>query len=369
MLGLVSPGGEARMASGIHQSSVEHPLIPAEDEVRLIWSVVEQGFSAVLVVEAEVPDPRIVYVNPTFAHNTGLVADRIVGQRLSSLPGLASVQALILAGVPDGERYREATEAYRTAEGERWGEWRVGPIQPHDGPVRHWLVIFRDITEQRRLEKEILEISDRERHRLGQDLHDGLCQQLAAIELMSQVLEQRLGRRTRDGAERASEIARQVREAILQTRLLARGLAPVTLESEGLASGLQELAINTEKMFGVECIFTSGHPRPLPGRTASLHVYRIAQEAVSNALKHGKARHVRIQLQNLGSDCEMSVSDDGRGVPDPIPATGMGLRIMRYRADILGGAVWLGPAPGRGAVLTLRFPDRPANKSESFSLS
>jgi PAS domain S-box-containing protein len=356
MLGAQTPSGAARMANGQHQPSLEHPLLPADDETHFIRTVVEQGFSAVLVADAELPDPRVVYVNRTFALNTGLEADHVVGQRLSSLPGLASVQQLIISGIPAGGQYRQTTVAYQTRQGERWGEWRVGPVYSNDGSPRHWLVIFRDITEQRRLEKELLEISDRERQRLGQDLHDGLCQQLAAIELMSQVLEQRLSRRTRDGAERASEIARQVRDAINQTRLLARGLAPVTLESEGLASALHELAVNTEKLFRIECTFSADQPAPRLGGAVSLHAYRIAQEAVSNALKHGKARHVKLSLHSFGSDCEMSVVDDGRGLPDPVPNTGMGLRIMRYRADLLGGSLQLVSAPGEGTSLTLRFP-------------
>src|SRR5215831_19360379 len=114
--------------------------------------------------------------------------------------------------------------------------------------------------QSRRLEREILEISDRERQRIGQDLHDGLCQELAGIELMSQVLERKLTRRSKADATRAGEIARSVRQAISQTRRLAQGLAPVTLESEGLMSALQELAANAEKTFMVTCRFECPKP-------------------------------------------------------------------------------------------------------------
>src|SRR5262249_56012854 len=106
---------------------------------------------------------------------------------------------------------------------------------------------------EKRRGKESVEIGEQERRRIGQDLHDGLCQQLAGIELMSQVLEQKLARKSKMDSARAGEIARHVREAISQTRSLARGLTPVTLESEGLASALHELAANTETMFGVHC--------------------------------------------------------------------------------------------------------------------
>src|SRR5690242_5720627 len=140
--------------------------------------------------------------------------------------------------------------------------------------------IVRDITDRKRLEREVLEISEREQQRIGQDLHDGLCQDLAAIELMSQVLEQKLAPKSKAAATRAGEIARHVRDAISQTRLLARGLSPVTLQSEGLDSGLLELAANTEKMFGVVCRFESSGAVTIREPAVATHLYRIAQEAV-----------------------------------------------------------------------------------------
>ena len=131
----------------------------------------------------------------------------------------------------------------------------ISPIRDAGGKIIGASKVARDITERKRLEREILEISDREQRRIGHDLHDGLCQHLAGIELMSQVLEQKLAPQSKDAAKRAGEIAKNVREAIGQTRSLARGLSPVTLESEGLASALHELAVNTEKLFNVKCRF------------------------------------------------------------------------------------------------------------------
>src|SRR5262249_1883067 len=148
-----------------------------------------------------------------------------------------------------------------------------------------------------RLEKEILEISDREQRRIGQDLHDGLCQQLAGIELMSQVLEGKLAPRSKSDAARAGEIAGHVRDAISQTRLLARGLSPAPLDSEGLMSALQELASNTEKIFSVACRLDCRTPVLVEDHAAATHLFRIAQEAVSNAIKHGKARRIAIHLK------------------------------------------------------------------------
>jgi PAS domain S-box-containing protein len=199
---------------------------------------------------------------------------------------------------------------------------------------------IRDITERKRLEKEILDISEREQRRIGQDLHDGLCQHLAGIELMSQVLEQKLARRSKAAAARAGDIAKNVREAISHTRLLARGLSPVTLESEGLMSALQELALNTQKIFGVACKLDCDPPVLVEDYPAATHLFRLAQEAVSNAIKHGKAKRILIRLKEERGRITLSVIDNGSGFPAQVPKSeGMGLQIMQSRAGMIGGTL------------------------------
>ncbi len=199
---------------------------------------------------------------------------------------------------------------------------------------------IRDITERKRLEKEILEISEREQRRIGQDLHDGLCQHLAGIEMLSQVLAQKLAPKNKDAAARATEIAKAVRESIGQTRLLARGLSPVTLESEGLMSALVELSLNTEKMFRVHCHFDCVEVVKFDDHAAATHLFRIAQEAVSNAIKHGKAKNITLRLRNEGGQIRLRVSDDGIGFPkNPTESGGMGLRIMQSRIGMVGGTL------------------------------
>jgi two-component system, LuxR family, sensor kinase FixL len=218
---------------------------------------------------------------------------------------------------------------------------------------------IRDITERKRLEKEILEISEREQRRIGQDLHDGLCQHLAGIELMSQVLEQKLVRRSKEAAVQAGEIAKNVRDAIGHTRLLARGLSPVTLESEGLMSALHELAMNTEKIFRVACRFECDPPVLVSDYPAATHLFRLAQEAVSNAMKHGQAKRILIRLKEERGRMILSIIDNGSGFPPQIPKSkGMGLRIMQSRAGMIGGTLVFGRNAGGGASVTVSAPSR-----------
>jgi PAS domain S-box-containing protein len=328
----------------------------AESQVHLVRSAIDQGFSAVLITDAELPDPRVLYINPAFAKVTGYSAEKIVGQPLSELASLSRVQQR-LKSMPEDEPFADEISTFQTPEGERWGEWRFGPVKDKTGTNTHWLVIFRDITERKQLEKGILEISDLERQRIGQDLHDGLCQHLAGIELMSQVLEQKLAGKSKSGATKAGEIAKYVRDAISQTRSLARGLAPVTLESEGLVSALQELAANTEKMFGVACRFVSGSSALLANSAVAMHLYRIAQEAVSNAIKHGKAREIVIRFEPFGARAVLTVSDNGSGLLSTPPKKGgMGLSIMQYRASMVGGLLSVRNHTGGGVSVVCSVP-------------
>ena len=346
-----------RRLEALEQLDSRRRLTEAEEEVHLIQSVVEQGFSAVLITTAKLPDPLIVYINPAFEKATGYSTENVVGRPLSSLASLTRVLERLRTGVPKGERFVEEISTFLTASGERWGEWRIGPVKDKRGQNTHWLIIFRDITESKRLEREILEISDRERQRIGQDLHDGLCQHLAGIELMSQVLEQQLAPKFKAAAARAGEIARHVREGISQTRALARGLSPATLESEGLMSGLRELAASTGNMFGVTCRFACDLPVPVRDTVVATHLYRVAQEAVSNAIKHGKASEVLIDLQTTDKCIGLSVRDNGVGLPKVIPKEkGMGLRIMQSRVGMLGGSLSIGKNPAGGTTVCCSVP-------------
>jgi PAS domain S-box-containing protein len=196
-----------------------------------------------------------------------------------------------------------------------------------------------DITERRRLEQEVLNISEQEQRRIGQDLHDGICQQLAGIELTAQVLEQALARKSKKHSTQAGQIATHLRGVISQTRQLAHGLCPVVLESEGLMAALRELAHDTAQMFRVECVFRCDRPVQVHHVATATHLYRIAQEAVGNALKHGKPRRIEIGLAAEADRIFLAVKDDGCGIPDPPPRNGAGLRIMQYRAGMIGGSV------------------------------
>ncbi|HXT42410.1 MAG TPA: PAS domain S-box protein [Candidatus Angelobacter sp.] len=296
-------------------------------------------------------------------------AEKIFGYRAAEIIG-KNVSALMPSP------YREAHDGYlanylRTGHAkiigigrEVVGRRKDGSIFPMDLSVSEvrladrcmFTGFVRDITERKRLEREILEASNREQRRIGQDLHDGLSQQLAGIELMCGVLEQKLAVKARAEADRAGEIARHVREAIAHTRRLARGLSPVQLEANGLMSALQELAPNVERMFMIECRFQYDEPILIQNNAAATHLYRIAQEAINNAIKHGKAKKILIAFRTMGDKHCLLISNDGARFPgEAKQSQGMGLRIMEYRAGEIGASLQIQGGDGPGTTVTCAF--------------
>ena len=235
------------------------------------------------------------------------------------------------------------------------------------------LVVVRDVTEQKRLQREILEISNREQERLGHELHDGLAQQLMGIALLCKVLQKQLERESLPDAEQASQIEKLVEDALSQTRSLARGLAPVEIDAGGLPAALEDLARRIERIHGVRCIFRC-EPRVTTGsRAEALHLYRITQEAVSNALRHANPTRIVIDLSSVNGRRRLTVADDGSGIaprPESTRKTGsmagMGLHIMRYRARMIDAIFDIRPAPGKGTLVSCEWSSAPETVERQF---
>jgi PAS domain S-box-containing protein len=205
--------------------------------------------------------------------------------------------------------------------------------------------------ERRSLEEELLNISSREQRRMGQDLHDGLCQQLAGIEFRNTVLVQQLAGNPSAQAE-AEAIGELLRDVTREARNLARGLFPVHLEANGLMSALETLSANTAKLFNISCKFSSRRPVLITNNATATHLYRIAQEAIGNAIKHGRAKSVTVALSEVGGEVSLTISDSGRGfTPEMASIDGMGLRIMEYRAELIGATLHINSTPGVGTAV------------------
>jgi len=241
--------------------------------------------------------------------------------------------------------------------------WSVTTLPSEDGSCAEFIIASgMDITEQRQLEARLLEAGETEQKRIGQDLHDGLCQLLAGIDMMATVLKKKLSLNSPENVEAASGICHYTREAIEQARLLARGLSPVELEINGLMSALQELAASTRKLFKVECSFVCHAPVLIADNSRATHLYRIAQESINNAFRHGHAKSIVISLEAGPETAVLSITDDGEGFDTgKKPGSGMGLKSMGYRATVIGGNLDVSKSSPKGMVVRCTFPLPPDN--------
>ncbi len=214
------------------------------------------------------------------------------------------------------------------------------------------------LEHSRRLEHEIIEISEREQRRIGRDLHDGLCQYQAALACAAASLNGDLRKKNLgEEAQRADELATRLREAVAQTRDLARGLVPVQMEATGLASALEELAASVAQLHSVECQFRLFGEPPMLENAAATHLYRIAQEAINNATRHGLATIIEIFLNNDDEVTLLRVSDNGLGISKANrSSTGMGMNIMSYRAKLAGGELLVEEPAKGGTTISCLLP-------------
>ncbi len=239
----------------------------------------------------------------------------------------------------------------------------LSPIYGVTGRIEGIAATVRDITERRRLEREVLEISDFEKQRIGQDLHDDLCQHLVGVIMLCCLLEKDLRQYGLKQADDAAQIKDMLNNAVDHARSLARGLSPLDFTDGGLLEGLRTLAANTERIFRIPCEFVCRAPVQIDNHEVATHLYRIAQEALHNAVKHSKGTKVIIYVDQQGDNLEITVDDNGVGIPDdPKPSStngGLGMHTMRYRARIIGARLCSSRKPEGGSkvVCTFRLPE------------
>jgi len=240
----------------------------------------------------------------------------------------------------------------------RWLESHAAPLRNADGEIIGQLAVTRDVTESRRLSQSVIEAADLEQRRIGQDLHDGLGQDLTGIALMLKGLQGQLERPA--GAIRGDieEIIQLVNRAMQGTRALARGLTPVALEQAGLEQALRQLVARAQESgtLQVRLSLRSELAERLQPKTA-IQLYRIAQEAFNNALRHAGATLLQVSLRDTGSSLRLRIADNGRGLPpDAADGEGLGLRTMKYRAALVGATLELSRRAQGGTAVTVTLP-------------
>jgi PAS domain S-box-containing protein len=239
----------------------------------------------------------------------------------------------------------------------RWVTWSNRAVHNEQGEVTELLSVGTDVTERREMQRQLLNVAEEERQRIGRDLHDSMGGQLAGAGILAAVLARKLAVAAHPDTHFAERILQVVNQAILQTRSIAQNLCPVTLDGGNLLNALRDFADTASVRFQISCqLETSRHPK-VSDPSVATHLLRIVEEAVTNAVRHGKARRVSISLREQQGQISLAIRDDGVGFLSSQPSShGLGLRTMRYRAELLGAEISFGSSPEGGACVCCRLP-------------
>jgi len=367
---LVSPtalrGGQGKIIGAINclhdittRKRTENALRESEERSR---AVIHQSTAGITSTDLT---GRIIFANQKFCSMLGYKERELAGQTIFQIthPGdLAESRRLFRRIVRKAEPY-QLEKRYRRKDGSTlWVSVSAAPLRDAKGKTQSAVAVILDIGDQKKaqailedrargLEGEILAISDREQRRLGQDLHDSLCQHLTAIAYMARSVALRLKNHRVIEVEHIEKIAELINDGVTEARTIARGLHPVEMEPPGLVTALAVLV--RQPHWPVPCRLEADEEISVPDSTVALHLYRIAREAVINANKYSGAREIIVRMRRSASGIELSVIDDGVGIPANSPAgSGMGFHIMQYRARSIGARLEIKPIKPHGTRLT-----------------
>lgn len=223
------------------------------------------------------------------------------------------------------------------------------------GGEKCMLIAMEDITESRQLEREVLHISEKERQKIAMELHDDLCPQLIGIEVLTKLLSLRLEKKGIAESRNAKKIRALILESIDKTRQLSRGLFPVNLSEHGLDTALKELAAYISDVFRIPCRLTCSFSKPFKESSVAVHLYYIAHEAVHNAVKHAEAKKIDIILTENNEKITLSIKDNGKGLNNKVQPIGMGMKIMQYRAAMIGASFNIIDVAGGGTIVLIKI--------------
>jgi PAS domain S-box-containing protein len=367
---LVSPtalkNGQGRIIGAINclhditvRKRTENALRESEERSR---AVIHQSTAGIAGTDLTA---RIIFANEKFCSMLGYKERELVGKTIFEIThpsDMAESRRLFRRIVTKAEPY-QLEKRYRRKDGSTlWVSVSASPLRDAEGKTQSAVSVIIDISDQKKaqailedrargLEGEILAISDREQRRLGQELHDSLCQHLTAIAFMARSVALRLRKHRVIEVEDIEKIAELINDGVTEARTIARGLHPVEMEPPGLVTALS--AMVKQRHWPVRCRLEADEEISVPDSTVALHLYRIAREAVINASKYARAREIIVRMKHSAKGIELSVIDDGVGIPANYSAgSGMGFHIMQYRARSIGARLEIKPIKPHGTRVT-----------------
>lgn len=297
------------------------------------------------------PNGRILWANRAELEMLGYRRDEYVGHHIAHFHADADVTADLLSRLISERSVQNFEARLRCKDGSL--RWLLinSSAYIEDGQFIHTRCFTRDITERKELEREVIEIATLEQERIGQDLHDDCGQQLTALGLLADGLVEALREHAPQDVDIAQKIQRQIKAVLRQVRTIARGLAQAEVDAEELPAALAELTARLAETSGVRCDFRGEKIDSGNGRVQATHLYHIAQEACTNALKHAQASNIEVRLRASDAAVVLEIQDDGLGIPRD-DREGLGRRIMRNRASLIGARLTIAPAKPRGTLVS-----------------
>src|SRR5215831_8838895 len=355
------PAVVQRALSEAHDRRERRKAEDALEQQRLLLSTLIDNLPD--VVYAIDREQQLTIVNRALLDLVKLSRNSVLGKKVTQFSEIADVnedgESIDASVLRSGRSQTDRERAILAKDGSlRWWSSSRIALRDQSGAVVGLVCASRDVTARRELEQEILEISNREQRRLGSDLHDGLGQELTGLSLLLKSLEVQIAREQPRYLPQLSKITELLAHTIQSTRSLARGLAPVNLERGGLPEALRHLATRCTDMYGLSCKFDDRSIRlPELDEGSATHLYRIAQEATTNAARYAHAKHIAIELRTTPRKLHLTVTDDGIGLSAGLAQgkPGLGLKIMEYRAHMMGGTVAF-EEPGTGTRVALACP-------------
>lgn len=310
---------------------------------------------------------RFVHANAAFIDAMGYTKKQVIGKTPWEIGLMDAAETARskerFERLLRGEKNPPSDSRLRTKDGEwRSVELRSTATCKPDGSLDRIVVTGTDMTERNRLQQEVLRVVEQEQARVGHDLHDGVGQTMTGIVSLLEALEADLQGEPRQQAQRIHELLRQ---SVSEVRRMSHGLSPTSVKYRGLVGALQLLAETVRTNFRTPCFCEVDAGIAIQNNDVEAHLFRIAQEAVNNALRHGKPSKVKLSLQHVSpTECELRIEDDGAGLKKTKGGqqSGIGVRVMDYRANLIGARLTIKAKPRRGVVVTCRFPCEPSKK-------
>jgi PAS domain S-box-containing protein len=336
------------------RKALETRLHDSEQRLR---AIVDNAGDAIITVDYE---GRVQSYNPAAERIFGRSAEEVIGRDARLLLPPSCLECTDFPGCFQVGQCVRGAHRPNDLVG-RHKDGRLFPVEITVGEIhdlRLYVALLRDTSERRALERQIIEISTAEQERIGREIHDGIGQQLTALTMLASSAERRLSAAERpEEARIVAGLVSHLQDTLAQTRALARGLAPVEIDPQGLVAALSDLTDYVSRSSGVLCRFVAAEGIEVGEDGLATHLYRIAQEALHNAVRHGAPRAVEVRLDQADRELVLSVHDDGIGIRQTeTPTSGLGIHFMRYRAGIIGGELTIETAAEGGTLIRCACP-------------